>query len=304
MDVLKKFGRILIPMSTAFDENYNIDYEKTKKIARFLIEKNYCDSLVLAGTNGEFYSMSFEEKVELFSKVKEEVGNEIPLIAGTGSSNTMETIKLTKKVEQMGYDAAMVIVPYYCHPTQDGVIKHFAQVAKNTSLPIMIYNIPLFTGTNLEPASLKELVKIDNIVGIKDEAGLNPLQASAYLNITNGDITVYSGDDLMVLSIISQGGIGVISGGSHVIGDIMREMINGYISGNTDEATKIFKKLYTLFTAFFGRNRRFINPLPGVKKAFALHSNLDVERVRPPLAELQEDEIEVLKRALKKIGKI
>ncbi len=304
MDVLKKFGRILIPMSTAFKENYDIDYEKTKQIARFLIDNNYCDSLILAGTNGEFYSMSFEEKVELFAKVKEEVGNEVPLIAGTGSSNTVETVRLTKEAEKMGYDAAMVIVPYFCHPTQDGVINHFTQVAKNTSLPIMVYNIPLFTGTNMEPSSLKELAKIDNIVGVKDEAGLNPLQASAYLNVTNGEITVYSGDDLMVLSILSQGGVGVISGGSHVIGDIMRKMIDLYISGNTEESTKIFKDLYSLFKAFFGRNGRFVNPLPGVKKAFSLHSGLDVARVRPPLAELQGDEIEVLKKALKKIGKI
>src|SRR6056297_1227744 len=304
MNVLKKFGRILIPMGTAFNENYEIDYTKTREIAKFLIEKKYCDSLVLAGTNGEFYTMTYEEKRRLFSEIKEEVGDKVPLIAGTGSANTQETVKLTKEAEKLGYDAAMVIVPYYCHPTQDGVLNHFTKVSRSTSLPIMIYNIPLFTATNIEPDTIKALNKIDNIVAIKDEAGINPLQTSAYLDVTNGEITVYSGDDLMVLSVLTQGGIGVISGGSHIIGDIMRTMIEKYLSGEVLEATRIFQNLYKLFNAFFGKNKRFINPLPGVKKAFSLHSRLDVERVRPPLAQLQEEEIQNLRMALKKNGKI
>jgi 4-hydroxy-tetrahydrodipicolinate synthase len=291
-------------MSTAFTEEYEIDYEKTKRIAQFLIQKQYCDSLIIAGTNGEFYTMSFEEKVKLFAEIKEEVGDDVPLIAGTGSANTVETVRLTREAEKLGFDAAMVIVPYFCHPTQDGVYKHFSTVARSTTLPIMIYNIPLFTGTNLEPGTLKELFKIDNIVAIKDEAGINPLQTSEFLNVTNGEITVYSGDDLMVLSVISQGGIGVISGGSHIVGDRMRNMLDTYSAGKVADATEQFKKLYELFKAFFGRNRRFVNPLPGVKKAFSLHSKLDVARVRPPLSELQEDEIETLRQALTKNGKL
>jgi 4-hydroxy-tetrahydrodipicolinate synthase len=304
MDVVKHFGRVLIPMNTAFKENYDIDYAKTKKIARFLIEKDYCDSLIVAGTNGEFYAMSFEEKVKLFEAVKKEVGSERPLIAGTGTAFTEETIKLTKEAERIGYDAAMVVVPYYCHPTQDGVKNHFIRVASSTSLPIMVYNIPLFTATNIEPETLAELSEVDNIVAVKDEAGINPLQTSAFLSATDGKMVVYSGDDLMVLSVLTQGGVGVVSGGSHVIGDIMKDMLEQYYSGNVKEATQTFRRLYKLFKAFFGRNGRFENPLPGVKKAFALHSGLDVARVRPPLVELQEDEIEVLKESLKENGKI
>ncbi len=304
MDVVKHFGRVLIPMNTAFEKNYEIDYVKTKKIARFLIEKDYCDSLIVAGTNGEFYTMSFEEKVKLFEAVKEEVGNEKPLIAGTGTAYTEETIKLTKEAERIGYDAAMVVVPYYCHPTQDGVKNHFKRVADSTNLPIMVYNIPLFTATNIEPETLGELSEIDNIVAVKDEAGINPLQTSAFLSASSGKMVVYSGDDLMVLSVLTQGGVGVVSGGSHVIGDIMKHMLNKYFSGNVQEATQTFRRLYNLFKAFFGRDGRFENPLPGVKKAFALHSGIDVARVRPPLVELQEDEIEILKKSLKENGKI
>ncbi|MFO7882275.1 MAG: 4-hydroxy-tetrahydrodipicolinate synthase [Kosmotogaceae bacterium] len=304
VDVVKHFGRVLIPMNTAFKEDYEIDYSKTKMIARFLIKKDYCDSLIVAGTNGEFYTMSFEEKVKLFEAVKEEVGNERPLIAGTGTAFTEETIKLTKEAERIGYDAAMVVVPYYCHPTQNGVKNHFMRVANSTNLPIMVYNIPLFTATNIEPETLGELSGVDNIVAVKDEAGINPLQTSAFLNATNGKMVVYSGDDLMVLSVLTQGGVGVVSGGSHVIGDIMKGMLKNYFSGNVQEATQTFKKLYNLFKAFFGRDGRFENPLPGVKKAFALHSGIDVARVRPPLEELQQDEIELLKESLEKNGKI
>jgi 4-hydroxy-tetrahydrodipicolinate synthase len=304
MDVVGKFGRILIPMSTAFAADYSIDYPMTRRIASYLISKNYCDSLVIAGTNGEFYSMTFEEKVRLFAEVKQEVGERVPLIAGTGTANTHETIELTKEAARLGYDAAMVVVPYYCHPTQEGIYYHFSQICKNTDLPIMVYNIPLFTASNIDPSTLAKLTEFENIVAVKDEAGINPLQTSAFLKATEGKIVVYSGDDLMVLSVMSQGGIGVISGGSHVIGDMMRNLIEEFLSGDATKATGSFKELYSLFSAFFGRNRRLVNPLPAVKKAFALHSGLDVARVRPPLMEIEEDEVAVLKDTLRKFGKI
>jgi len=304
MDVVDKFGRILIPMCTSFNEDYSIDYDTTKEVARHLIEKNKCDSLIIAGTNGEFYTMSFEEKANLFSAVKDEVGNDMPLIAGTGSANTERTIELTKKAEDMNYDAAMVVVPYYCKPTQKGVYNHFAKVAENTDLPIFIYNIPLFTGTNIEPAIVAKLTKYDNIVGLKDEAGVNPLQTSEILRLTDDKISVYSGDDLMVISIISQGGVGVVSGGSHVIGNMMRNLINSYLEGNTKETTQKFKKLYNLFISFFGRNQRLTNPLPAVKAAFEIISGFSVSRVRSPLMEIEENEIKALKEALRIVGKL
>ncbi len=141
-------------------------------------------------------------------------------------------------------------------------------------------------------------------MAVKDEAGINPLQCSEYIRATGGKVTVYSGDDLMVLAIMSQGGVGVVSGGSHVIGDVMRDMIQGYLSGRTAEATATFRKLYSLFVAFFGRNRRFRNPLPAVKAAFEICSGLPVSRVRPPLLGLEGDELDNLRQALKAIGKI
>jgi len=305
MNVVEKFGRVLIPMCTPFKEDYSIDYTLAKKVARYLVNKKYCDSLIIAGTNGEFYTFSYEERVKLFEAVKEEIGNDVPLIAGTGTAFTGETIKLTQEAERIGYDAAMVIVPYFSRPTQEGIFHHFSEVAKNSSIPVMVYNIPLFTGANISPNTLAALAaKHSNIVAIKDEAGLNPLQASEFIKVTEEKVTVYSGDDLMILSVLSQGGVGVVSGGSHVIGDLMHDLIDSFLAGEISEAVALFKSLYALFSAFFGRNRRLENPLPAVKAAFELESGLPVSRVRPPLMELTTEEIDTLKEAMKIIGKL
>jgi len=305
VNVVKTFGRVLIPMCTPFKDDYSIDYTLVKKVARYLVDREYCDSLIVAGTNGEFYTLSFQERVRLFEEVKNEVGGEIPLIAGTGTAFTEETIRLTQEAERLGYDAAMVIVPYFSRPTQEGIFYHFSEVCKNTSLPVMIYNIPLFTGANISPGTLNKLAsQHKNIVAIKDEAGINPLQASEFIRVTGDTVSVYSGDDLMVLSVLSQGGVGVVSGGSHVIGDIMRKMIDEFLGGKISEAVKMFKSLYTLFNAFFGENHRLENPLPAVKAAFELESGLPVSRVRPPLTKLTNEETNTIKKALKKIGKL
>ncbi|AKI97056.1 4-hydroxy-tetrahydrodipicolinate synthase [Kosmotoga pacifica] len=305
MNIVEKFGRVLIPMCTPFKEDHSIDYDLAKKVARYLIDKKYCDSIIVAGTNGEFYTFTFEERVKLFEAIKDEVGDEIPLIAGTGTAFTGDTIKLTQEAERIGYDAAMVIVPYFSRPTQEGIFHHFSEVCENTSLPVMVYNIPLFTGANISPQTLSDLAsRYENIVAVKDEAGINPLQASEFIRVTNGKVAVYSGDDLMVLAVLSQGGVGVVSGGSHVIGDLMHEVIDDFLSGKTKEAVALFKSLYKLFSAFFGKNRRLENPLPAVKAAFELESGLPVSRVRPPLMELSADEINTIKEALKNIGKL
>lgn len=305
VNVVETFGRVLIPMCTPFKDDYSIDYILVKKVARYLVDKKYCDSLIVAGTNGEFYTLSFQERVKLFEEVKKEVGSEIPLIAGTGTAFTEETVRLTQEAERLGYDAAMVIVPYFSRPTQEGIFYHFSKVCENTSLPVMIYNIPLFTGANISPKTLNKLAsQHKNIVAIKDEAGINPLQASEFIRVTRDTVSVYSGDDLMVLSILGQGGVGVVSGGSHVIGDIMRKMIDEFLAGKISAAIKMFKSLYTLFNSFFGENHRLENPLPAVKAAFELESGLPVSRVRPPLMKLTNEEINTIKKALKQIGKL
>ncbi|HEY8543199.1 MAG TPA: 4-hydroxy-tetrahydrodipicolinate synthase [Pseudothermotoga sp.] len=299
-----KFGRILVPMITPFRKtDQSVDYTAARKVARYLKENKLCDSIIVAGTTGEFYTLNFNERVKLLEEIKDEIKNEIPLIAGTGSVYVGEVIEYTKIAEKLGYDAIMVVAPYYCKPEQEGIYLHFKKIAQSTSLPVMIYNIPLFTGVNINPETLAELSKIENIFAIKDEAGVNPLQATDYIRATKGKIPVYSGDDTMVLQVISQGGVGVVSGGSHIIGQEMRTMIDQFINGEVHKAKELFQKLYDVFVSFRGLKNR-INPTPMIKAAFELMTGIPTSTPRMPLIAACDEEIELIKTILKKIGKL
>ncbi len=291
-------------MITVFDKkDLSVDYKTSRKVARYLKEQKLCDSIIVAGTTGEFYVLSFEERVKLFKEVKQELGDEIPLIAGVGSIYFEEVIRFTKVAEELGYNAIMVVAPYYCKPEQDGIYEHFKRVAESTSLPVMVYNIPLFTGVNIEPETLGKLSKIKNIFSVKDEAGLNPTQATEYLKSTSNKVFVYSGDDTMVLQVLLQCGVGVVSGGSHIIGDMMREMIEVFLQGQNNKAKEIYHKLYNVFRAFRGLKNR-TNPIPMVKAALELVTGLPVSMPRLPLTAASNDEIQMMKKVLQKLGKL
>jgi len=304
MDVVGKFGRVLLPLITVFKEDQSVDYATTRKVARFVVDKGYCDSVIVSGTTGEFYVMSKEERIKLFEEIKNELGDSMPLIAGTGAAFVGETVELTRAAERLGYDAAMVVIPYYCHPEQEGIYQHFKRVAESTSLPIMIYNIPLFAGVNISPDTVARLAEIDNIVAVKDEAGLHPLQTTAFIKKTEGQLAVYSGDDTMVLQVLTQGGVGVVSGGAHVVGDIIKEMIDDFLSGRNEDATKKFHTLMDVYSAFYGVDGKRTNPTPLVKAAFEMISNLPTSLPRLPLTPVTGEEKELLKAALKHVGKL
>lgn len=302
--VVRKFGRVLLPLITVFKEDLSVDYARTREVARFVVEHKLCDSVIVSGTTGEFYALSLDERVRLFEEVKNELDESVPLIAGTGAAFTQEAVKLTKIAEKIGYDAVMVIVPYFSHPEQDGIYEHFRTVATSTRLPVMIYNIPLFTGVNISPQTVGRLSEIENIVAVKDEAGLNPLQATRFLNESKWRLAVYSGDDTMVLQVLIQGGVGVVSGGAHVAGDIIKSMIEDFLAGHNAEATIKYHRLMELFEAFHGKGMKRTNPTPLVKAAFEMISGLPTSRPRPPLTLATDDERVLLQRALRKIGKL
>ena len=169
-----KYGKILIPMVTPFKEDQSVDYEKAKKLSTYLVEKNKGDCLILSGTTGEFHTMSFDERVKLFEAAKEVVGDRIPLIAGVGCASTIETIRLAKKAEELGFELVMIVAPYYAKPNQEELYIHYREVAESVGVKILLYNIPIFTGVNIEPETVAKLAEIPNIVGIKEEAELNP----------------------------------------------------------------------------------------------------------------------------------
>ena len=147
----EKYGKILVPMVTPFKEDQSVDYEAAASIAKKLVEDNIADSIIIGGTTGEFFTMSFEERVKLFKVIKEAVNDKIPLIPGVGAVSTKETVELAKKAEELGFETVMVVSPYYTKPNQNQLYLHFKKVAESVNINIMVYNIPIFTGVNVNP---------------------------------------------------------------------------------------------------------------------------------------------------------
>lgn len=299
------YGKILIPLVTPFNEDQSVNYEKAVSLAEFIIENGKGDTLILSGTTGEFHTMSFDERVKLFDVMRENVGNRIQLIAGVGAASTLETVKLTKVAEQLGYEVVMIVAPYYTKPNQEELYAHFAKVAESVSLNIMLYNIPIFTGVNIDSETVARLAEIPNIVAIKEEAELNPKQITAFLNATPEDFIIYCGDDTMILEAYAQGGPerigGIISGASHVIGDLMREMIETFLAGKVSEAAKMQRKIYPLLRVM-GQNNR-TNPVCLWKEAMKLYG-LDGGQPRLPLSRGTKEEIENVRKAMKGLNLI
>jgi 4-hydroxy-tetrahydrodipicolinate synthase len=298
-----KYGKILVPMITPFKEDQSVDYEAAVSVAEKLIEEKKADSIILSGTTGEFFSMNFEERAKLFEVIKNAVGDKIPLIAGTAMISTVETIALSKKAEQLGYDLIMVVSPFYTKPSQKELLNHFKKVSGSIKINMLLYNIPIFAGVNINPQTVAELAKIENIVGIKEEAEINPKQITAYLNATPEDFIIYCGDDTMVLEAFAQGGEkrigGIVSGGAHLIGDRLRNMIEIFLEGKIEEAAKMQQNFMPLFRSFSPGDRS--NPACLVKDAMKmLGYNAGIPRL--PLLPGTEEEIAAVKKMMKKLN--
>ena len=298
----EKYGKILVPLVTPFKEDQSVDYKAAVSIAEKLIKDNQADSLVLSGTTGEFFTMSFEERVKLFKVIKDAVGNKIPLMAGVGCVSTIETMALAKKAEEIGFEIMMVVSPYYTKPTQKELYNHFKKVAESINIPMMLYNIPIFAGVNINPETVAQLSKIENIIAIKEEAELNPKQMTEFINITLEDFIIYCGDDPMILEAFTQGGAkrigGIISGASHIIGVQLRNMINIFLNGKVEEAAKIQQKNLPLFR-IMGQNGR-TNPASLLKEAMKMVGyNAGIPRL--PLSPGTEEEIAEVRKMMEKL---
>jgi 4-hydroxy-tetrahydrodipicolinate synthase len=276
------FGRISTAMVTPFDHKGNIDFIKTTQLINFLIE-NGTDSLVIAGTTGESPTLTKEEKVALFRHVVKVVDGRIPVIAGTGSNNTHASIELTKKAEDAGVDAIMLVAPYYNKPSQEGLYQHFKVIAESTSLPVMLYNIPGRSSVNIAPETIIRLSEIDNITSVKEASG--DLDAmTEVISKTADDFALYSGDDGLTLPILSIGGSGIVSVSSHILGNEMQVMIKEFLEGNTAAAAKTHQKLLPVMKGLF------TSPSPTPVKTALQLKGLDVGSVRLPLIPLSEEE--------------
>lgn len=276
------FGRVSTAMVTPFDHKGHIDFTKTTQLVNHLIE-NGTDSLVVAGTTGESPTLSKEEKIALFQHVVKVVDKRVPVIAGTGSNNTYASIELTKKAEQLGVDAIMIVAPYYNKPNQEGLYQHFKAIAESTSLPVMVYNIPGRSVVNILPETIVRLSKLPNVVAVKEASGdLNAM--TTIIANTDEDFLLYSGDDGLTLPSLAIGGVGIVSVASHVIGNEMQEMIQAFLKGDNVSAAKLHQKLLPVMEGLF----KAPSPVP-VKTALQL-KGLDVGSVRLPLVPLTEQE--------------
>ena len=300
MPVTDRFGEVILPILTPFDRGGAVDLATLDRLLEHVFGRHLCDSLFVCGTTGEFQVLSLDERVQIFTRVKATTGGRVPLIAGTGAVSTADAVALTRHAERLAYDAVAVIVPYYSRPTQEEIYRHFVAVARSTGLPVIIYNIPLFTGVNLAPETLARLAELPNIVGIKDEAGANPVQTSDYLRAAPR-VTVYCGSDVMILAVLAQGGVGAVSGGAHVLGDLIKTMIGRFKAGAVAEAAAIHHRLMPFHRALGTGGRT--NPVPMIREAVRLSTGIDVGPPRPPLMPPAATETGPLRDALQALGR-
>lgn len=275
------FGRLLTAMVTPFNADGSVNYEKAADLAEWLIN-NGSDGLVVAGSTGEAATMSAEEKLELFRVVVNRINKRVPVIAGTGSNNTTDSVKMTKMAEAMGVDGALIVGPYYNKPTQEGFYQHFVAVAQSTGLPIIVYNVPGRTASNISPAIVARLAAdFENIVAIKEAAG-NVAQVAELYSVLPEEFTIYSGDDGLILPFMSVGATGLISVLSNIGGGILQDVMQAYEDGRVREAAKLNARMVPLANAMFIET----NPIP-VKAAVTLVTGIDAGQPRLPLTPME-----------------
>lgn len=285
------FGSIMTAMVTPFDERGDIDYPATQNLINHLLA-NGTDALVVAGTTGESPTLTAQEKVELFKFTVQTVAGRAPVIAGTGTNSTRESIDLTIQAEEAGVDGIMLVVPYYNKPCQEGLYQHFKTIAQTTTLPIMLYNIPGRSAVNMLPETIIRLANnVSNITSVKEASG--DLEAvAAIIEHTGDDFFVYTGDDASTLPVLAIGGTGIVSVSAHIIGNEMQEMVRHFKTGNSKQAATIYRGLLPIMQAMFAA------PNPSPTKAALNLTGVPVGGVRLPMIALPDEQVESLKDLL------
>lgn len=274
------FGNVITAMVTPFNNELEVDYNLAVKLAERIVSEG-TDTVLLAGTTGESPTLTSEEKLQLFEKVTAALKGKAPIMAGTGGNNTKASIDLSKEAEKLGVDCLLLVVPYYNKPPQEALYAHFKAIAQAVTIPVVLYNVPSRTVTNLEPATVKKLSEIDNIIGIKEACG-NMDQISTLKMLVPNEFKIYSGDDSLTLPMLSLGCNGVISVAAQVVGKEIQEMITLFKDGKTKEACELHYRLMPVFKAMFLTT----NPIP-VKAAVNM-TGFNAGPLRLPLLELDD----------------
>lgn len=277
---------------TPFTEK-GVNFKEFEKLIENQIA-NKIDALVVCGTTGESSTMTPEERKETIKFAVEVVHKRVPVIVGTGSNCTKSAIEMTKFAESVGVDGALVVTPYYNKTTQDGLVAHYKAIAKETNLPIILYNVPSRTGVNILPKTCQELSKLKNIVAIKEASG-NLSQVAEIANLCGDELNIYSGNDDQILPVLSVGGIGVISVLSNIMPEFTHTMVEDFLSGNLEKAKEAQIKAIPLIKVLFSE----VNPIP-VKAALNLQG-YDCGVPRMPLVAMSRQNQDMLKKEMDKM---
>lgn len=292
MAIFKGAGVALV---TPMKEDLSVDYEKLEELVNFHVE-NGTDAIIICGTTGEAATLSHEEHLDVIKACVEYTKKRIPVVAGTGSNCTETAIYLSKKAEEYGADGLLVVSPYYNKATQEGLVKHFTAVANSVKLPILLYNVPSRTGCNILPETIVKLVKnVDNIVGVKEASG-NISQVAKLMELADGQVDLYSGNDEQIVPVMSLGGIGVISVLSNIAPKETHDIVAKYLDGDTKGSLELQLKYLSVIDALF----KEVNPIP-VKKALNLMGK-KVGSLRMPLTDMSEANTAILEAEMKKVG--
>ncbi|MBA7511953.1 4-hydroxy-tetrahydrodipicolinate synthase [subsurface metagenome] len=289
------FKGSLVAMITPFTESGKVDEKGIKELVEFQI-KNGTNGIVPCGTTGESPTLSYAEHKRVVEITINAVAGRIPVIAGTGSNSTWETLELTSYAKEAGADGALIVVPYYNKPTQKGLYMHYKKLAEEIDIPIIVYNVPSRTGVNMLPETLAELAELKNIVAVKEASG-NLDQMTQIIELCGNKITLLSGDDKLLLPVLSIGGKGVISVVANIIPRDVSDMVREFEEGNYQKSKDIFlSKVYPLSNAMFYE----ANPIP-VKTSVQL-MGLPAGNLRLPLAPISDKNLVKLKVDLIKFG--
>jgi len=289
------FKGSFVAMITPFTESGKVDEKGINELVGFHI-KNGTDGIVPCGTTGESPTLSHEEHKRVVEITINAVAGRIPVIAGTGSNSTREALDLTSHAKEAGADGALIVVPYYNKPTQKGLYLHYKEIADNVDIPIIVYNVPSRTGVNLLPETLAKLAELENIVAVKEASG-NLEQMAQIVELCGDKITLLSGDDKLILPVLSIGGKGVISVVANIIPADVANMVREFEKGNYQTTQDIFiSKVYPLSSAMFYET----NPIP-VKTSVRL-MGLPAGNLRLPLTSMSDDNLAKLKSDLVKFN--
>jgi len=276
-------------IATPFDEN-GVNLTEFKRLVEFQIQNNV-DAIIVCGTTGEASTMTKEEKIATIKCAVETSNGRIPIIAGTGANNTYQAIENCKMAESLGVDGLLVVTPYYNKCTQNGLIEHYKLIAKNTSLPIIVYSVSSRTGVNIEPKTCLELSKVENIVAIKEASG-NLSQVAEIAHLCKDNLAIYSGNDDQILPVLSLGGIGVISVLSNIKPKETHDMVKYFLDGEFEKAKNVQLEYLPLIKALFSE----VNPIP-VKAALNM-IGYNFGNPRLPLTPITESNKKILKDLL------